>query len=141
MREHDSIIIQTFFSHPSKSVKVVVIVQVEVSLNSPLTELVEQYYSSMVLINLFECCLRVFHLQVPSVHQSYCLFELGQIDSSVVVSVNSVKRNPIFVILAEVAEEILEFGEGNVFWSIFNFRFELVLGCLEGSHDGWLCVE
>ena len=117
-RTIDLLLSKCFFA---VKVLIVVVIQIQILRDGPVTELVEQNLTSSVAIALSPLCLNVSYINLPLRHQVLGLFELLKADSPVFVLIDPIERNEVLIILSKVLEQIAVLGLFNIVTTMLRF--------------------
>eukprot|EP00116_Pleurobrachia_bachei_P010328 sb/3470590/ len=123
--------------------RIIIIIKIERLGDGPLTELVKQDHTTLIQINITELRLCIFDGTHPFLHQLLSSGEFLQVDSPVVISIDSAESYKVLKVLSQGTQEEFELSELDVVVtvSVRSFGFGAVFGDLPGSHDGGFGVK
>mmetsp|Transcript_105919 Transcript_105919/g.178931 ORF Transcript_105919/g.178931 Transcript_105919/m.178931 type:complete len:314 (-) Transcript_105919:687-1628(-) len=121
---------------------VVIVLQIQVLWDGPMTKLIEQHLTSAVGVHLLKLSRKVCALHAPSLELLCMGQELGLVDPPVVVVIHSVEHDEQFKIQPQVLEQNTELRFCHEIRPEPCFAVLVgVLGRLERPHDGRFAIE
>jgi hypothetical protein len=109
--------------------------------NRPVTELNEKNHSLTILVSLFPLFFRITQIKSPANHRWDSLFKLFFRNLLIVISVDILKSNPVFVVLPYILQQNSKFTPGYIVVILFILSFFECLSCLERPYYDWLSFK
>jgi len=123
--------------------EIIVVIQVQMLCDGPITELIKQNLSTTIAINLIKLSNWIVKFTYPLFNHQLGSQEFLQVDSAVTSCVDSPEGLPVFKSLSQGHEEDSEFRFLNVVVGVFVtlFPWYCILSELECSHNSWSSLE
>jgi len=121
------------FSNSIIIIIVIIVIQVEGLLDSPVTEFNEKHHASTIPVTLSPLSDWITHVYVPPLQHRNRLHKLIITNSAVIIGIDSVESNPIFIVLAQVFQQEAVFSFCDVIIAILCFSWNLSFCSRESS--------